>query len=182
MSVPPHELLSDSSASDLLEILGLPLDFGAAVLAADIIAPCEPSSSFAPILGTAVGSRSFDNPALAPSCCRTLDAELFPCAYACTHQGLRPPAVQVRFCDDGKGWGLFALDHFASGDVIFVETPMHCVVTPETETLHCNNCLRSFHPPLPHLPHCRLWTTDVHINCSRGGDYCSAIYCNAFCR
>jgi hypothetical protein len=182
MSDSSHFLSSDGGASDLLEFLGLPHDFSAAVLAADVSSLIEPSSSSILIPGTAAGSRSFINQPSSQSCTSTLDSELFTCAHSYTHHGLSPPAVQVRLCSDGKGWGLFALEHFAANDVLFVETPMYCVAAPETKILHCNNCLRSFCPPLPHLPHDRFWTTDMHIDCSRGGDSCSAIYCNAFCR
>jgi hypothetical protein len=174
---------SGGSDHDLLEFLGLPLDFGSAVLADDALhALREPPPSSGPIAGATACSASASKPpaAHAPIC--NHDPEIFSHAYTHTEHGLRPPSVQVKLCADGKGWGVFALANFAVNDVLFLETPMHSCVEPETSNPHCNNCMRSFCPPLPRIPHEELWTTDAHISCSRGGDSCCAIYCNTYCR
>ena len=154
--------------------------FGAAVIAADALSELPPPAPSTPNLGAAAPAK----PPVLESylvICGSKQELLFR-AYSCTDQGLAPPAVEVRRCSDGRGWGLFALANFAAGDVLFIEAPMYCTANPETRSLHCNNCMRSFCPPLPQLPHRHLWTSEVHISCSRGGDCCSAVYCNSFCR
>ena len=114
MSLQPSGVPYDGSAYDLLEMLGLPLDFGPAVLAADGSSACEERPSAAPIAGPA-DSRPPVNVPLSESSCP--DPELFSRAYSCSGDGLLQPRVQVRPCGDGKGWGLFALSHFAASDV-----------------------------------------------------------------
>jgi hypothetical protein len=180
MAVSSGDISCSGNTLDLLELLGLPLDFGSAVLYADAL--CEPPPSVNPTLSATACSASASKPSAAEHSERILSGDLFSRAYSCTEHGMCPPSVQVRRCGDGKGWGLFALANFAANDVLFVEAPMFCVAEPETSNLHCNNCMRSFCPPPPFVSHAQLWTTDAHISCSRGGDSCCAIYCNAFCR
>ena len=181
MSAPSGDIACDGNTLDLLEFLGLPLDFSSAVLAADEASHlCQPPPSASQTLG-ATGTPACE-PSAAQPCIGTLSSDLFSRAYSITAHGMRPPALDVRLCGEGRGWGLFARANFAANDVLFVETPMYCVAEPETSNMHCDNCMRSFCRPPPQLPHAQLWATDAHVTCSRGDDSCSAVYCNAFCR
>jgi hypothetical protein len=182
MSAPPNRISFDADSHDLLEFLGLPLDFGSSVLAADqAAARCQPAPSNSIPAVTADDPTATKPPSSQPVI-SMLSPELLSRAYTCTDYGLRPPLVQVRLCTDGRGWGLFALANFAPNDVLFVETPMYCVAEPETPNLFCNNCLRSFFPAPTNLPHGHLWPMDAFISCSRGGASCCALYCNSSCR
>ena len=184
MSAQPNDISFDADSHDLLQFLGLPLDFGSSVLAADeAAAQCQPPPSKPSVIPAAAAHNpTAANPPSSQSTISMRNPELLSRAYSCTDYGLRPPAVQVRLCADGRGWGLFALADFAPNDVLFVETPMHCVAEPETPNLFCNNCLRSFSPAPAHFPHAHLWPKDTFIGCSRGGASCCALYCNSSCR
>jgi hypothetical protein len=127
MSAQPNDISFDADSHDLLHFLGLPLDFGSSVLSADeAAAQCQPPPSKPIVIPAAAAHNpTAANPPSSQPTISMRDPELLSRAYSCTDYGLRPPAVQVRLCADGRGWGLFALADFAPNDVFFVETRYH---------------------------------------------------------